>query len=359
MSRRTVAGLLAFGLVVVLAIGAALLHVPYVRFRPGPTINVLGPFDGKQIIEVTGHKVYRDKGGLRMVTIIPDGPNDNPSLFDLMIAWVDPDDAVLPKDAVYPKNQTSKQAQHESAAQMSSSQDAATAAALSALGIDFKTEVSDPIDAVDKKGASAGKLRVGDQLVAVDGRTAKTTSGFIALVRAVKPGTALPLTVLRNGSRTTVTVTTRPNPSKPTQSRIGIGLSSSPQLKLVLPFKVKFRLSDNIGGPSAGMMFALSLYDLLTPGSLTGGHSIAGSGEISPDGVVGPIGGIGQKLVGAQRDGARLFLVAKENCAEALRSHYDRNKLRLVRVHTLKDAIAAVNTWREHPDAALPRCTSE
>ncbi|MFL6109203.1 MAG: S16 family serine protease, partial [Marmoricola sp.] len=104
-------------------------------------------------------------------------------------------------------------------------------------------------------------------------------------------------------------------------------------------------------------MFALSIYDLLTPGSLTGGRSIAGSGEISADGVVSPIGGIGQKLVGAQRDGAQLFLVAKENCAEAIRSHYDKDKLRLVKVHTLTDAIAAVDTWRKNPDAALPRCT--
>jgi PDZ domain-containing protein len=105
-------------------------------------------------------------------------------------------------------------------------------------------------------------------------------------------------------------------------------------------------------------MFALSLYDLLTPGSLTGGKQIAGSGEISSDGVVGPIGGIGQKLVGAQRDGARLFLVAAENCAEAARAHYDKNKLRLVKVHTLSDAIKAVNAWRENPNAALPGCTA-
>ena len=357
MSRRTIAGLLAFGLVVVLTISAALVDVPYVRFRPGPTIDVLGKFDGKQIVKVSGHKVYKDDGDLRMVTIIPDGPKDDVSLLDALVAWADPNDAVLPYDALYKKSQTSKQVQQQSAAQMSSSQDAATAAALTAAGIDFSTEVSQQIGEVEKDGASAGKLKAGDLLVAVDGKPFKTTAEFIDLIRSKKPGTQLRLTIVRGSDRKTVLVTTRPDPAKPTQSKINVGLGTL-QLKLRLPFKVKFQLSDNIGGPSAGMIFALSLYDLLTPGSLTGGRMVAGSGEISPEGVVGPIGGIGQKLVGAQRDGARVFLVAQENCAEAVRSHYDRKKLRLVKVHTLKDAITALETLDKDPAAKLPRCTS-
>jgi PDZ domain-containing protein len=357
VSRRVVAALLAGGLALVLTVCALVVKVPYVTFEPGPTINVLGPFDGQQIVHVTGHKVYPDTGSLRMLTIVPrGGPGDRRNLLDVLIGWADPDVAVLPYDAVYKKTQTSKQVQQESAAQMSSSQDAATAAALTALKIKFSTEVSVPVLAVDKGGASAGKLKPGDLLVAVGGKSASTTTGFVTLIRAVRPGTDLALTVLRKGVRTTVRVLTRPSPADATQSRIGITPSLNPVLKLRLPFKVDFRLSDNIGGPSAGMMFALSLYDLLTPGSLTGGKSIAGTGEISPNGVVGPIGGIGQKLVGAQNDGARLFLVARENCAEALRSHYDKDKLRLVEVHTLNDAIKALDTWRANPNAALPRC---
>jgi PDZ domain-containing protein len=356
MSRRTIAGLLAAGLVVVLTICAALIDVPYVRFRPGPTFDVLHSAYGKQLVTISGHKVYRDDGQLRMITIIPDGPKDNVTLLDALVAWMDPDDAVLPYDALYKKTQTSKQVHEQSAAQMSSSQDAATAAALTAAGIRFKTEVRDPITVVDKEGAAAGKLKVGDQLVAVGGKTADTISGFIKLVRGVKPGTNLELTVLRKGARMKVSVVTRPNPSDPTESRIGISLDENPTVKLVLPFEVKFQLADQIGGPSAGMMFALAIYDLLTPGSLTEGKVIAGTGEISPGGVVGSIGGIGQKLVAAQRDGAQLFLAPAENCAEAARAHYDRNKLRLVRVHTLADAIKALDTWRKDPNAPLPRC---
>ncbi|RNL80225.1 YlbL family protein [Nocardioides marmorisolisilvae] len=351
MSRRTIAGLLAFGLVVALTIGAALVKVPYVRFQPGPTINVLGKFDNKPIIQITGHKTYTDTGGLRMVTIIPDGPTDNLSLIQVMLAWADPDVAVLPKDAVYKPTQTSKQVQQQSAVEMTSSQDNATAAALSALKIAYRVDVS--VSGVDPKGPSAGILKKGDVLTSVDGLRTANASKLVAAIRAVTPGHKVELGIRRGTAEKVVTVVTVPAADDKKASRVGVSIAQ----KFVYPFKVNVRLSDNIGGPSAGMIFALSIYDLLTPGSLTGGQSIAGSGEISADGVVSPIGGIGQKLVGAQRDGARLFLVAQENCAEAVRSHYDKNKLRLVKVHTLSDAIKAVNAWRENPNAALPRCT--
>jgi PDZ domain-containing protein len=358
MSRRLVAFLVALGLAIVLSVVAFLQPVPWVRFQPGPTFDTLHTAYGKQMVVIKGHKVYPDKGELRMITIIPDGPKDNVTLLDALLAWANPNDAVIPKEALYPKHQTNAQAQKQSAAEMSSSQDTATAAALTAAGIRFKTEVRDPIRAVDKNGAAAGKLQVGDELIAVGGKTADTIDGFVSLVRAVKPGTKLQLTILRKGVHMKVSVVTRPNASTPTESRIGVSLDPNPTVKLALPFEVKFQLADQIGGPSAGMMFALAIYDLLTPGSLTGGKVIAGTGEISPKGVVGQIGGIGQKLVAAQRDGARLFLAPAGNCAEAARSHYNRNKLRVVKVRTLSDAIDALNTWRKDPSAALPGCSS-
>ncbi|MFL6023918.1 MAG: PDZ domain-containing protein [Marmoricola sp.] len=350
MSRRTVAGLLAFGLVVVLTICAALVNVPYVRFRPGPTINVLGPFEGKQIIDISGRKVYKDTGGLRMVTIIPDGPKDHVSLLDAMIAWANPDDALIPYDALYKKAQSNAQVQQQSAVEMTSSQDNATAAALDALHIKYRTDVV--VSLVDPKGASAGILKKGDVLTAVDGKATADATALVSAIRAVKPGDKVALTVRRGSTTQVFSVVTRPAADNKKQSRVGVSIAQ----KFIYPFTVKVQLPETIGGPSAGMMFALTIYDLLTPGSLTGGQTIAGSGEISADGVVGPIGGIGQKLAGAQRDGARLFLVAQENCAEAERSHYDRDKLRLVKIHTLDDAIKAVDTWRENPKASLPRC---
>lgn len=351
MSRRTIAGLLALGLLVVLGVAAVRTPVDYVTFRPGPTMNVLGKFDGKTIVNVTGHQAYRDDGALRMVTVYPTGPDEHISLLNMIYGWVDPDIAVLPRDAVYEPEETEDTAHQESAVEMTSSQDNATAAALSALGVSYQTEVE--VSDVAKDGASAGTLKKGDVLLAVNGTTTSDPTKLVNLIRPIKPGTPTQLKIRRGDAEKTVTVTTKAAPDDKNVSRIGVGI----QATFVFPFKVKIQLPGTVGGPSAGMMFALGIYDVLTPGSLTGGKVIAGSGEISPDGTVGPIGGIGQKLPAAQRDGARLFLVAAANCAEALRSHYDPDKMRLVKVDKLADAIKDVEAWRDNPDVSLPRCT--
>lgn len=356
MSRRTVAGLLALGLIAGLVAFGVSKPVDYVRLKPGPTINVLGKYGSKQIVEISGRKSYRDDGGLRMVTVYQTRPQDRLNLVDMLFGWVDPDVEMLPREVVYGKGQTNEQVQQQSAAQMTSSQDAATAAALTALGISYKSQVTVPVAGVTKGGAADGKLETGDVVLAVDGKTAQTTDGIVALIRDRKPGTTVTFTVERKGVEKKVTVTTRPDEKDPKQSRINVALGQA-GIKATFPFKVTIRLSDSIGGPSAGMMFALTIYDLLTPGSMTGGKVIAGSGEITPEGIVGPIGGVGQKIVGAQRDGARLFLVAEENCAEAARAHYDSDKIRLVKVHTLSEAISDVEAWSKDPDASLPRCS--
>jgi PDZ domain-containing protein len=351
MSRRTVAGLVALGLIAVFGVTAASKPVGYVTFRPGPTMNVLGKYDGKTIIDVTGHQSYRDNGALRMVTVFESGPDDHLNLLDMITGWVNPDVAVLPRSAVYQEGETDETSHQESAVEMSSSQDSAVAAALTTLGISYRTEVA--VSQVDKTGASAGKLEKGDVLLAVDGRSTADPTHLVDLIRAIAPGTPTELTLRRGGAERKVTVTTKAAPDDPKASRIGVGVA----LDYLFPFKVKVQLPSTVGGPSAGMMFALSIYDVLTPGSLTGGKVVAGTGTIDPDGNVGPIGGIGQKLPAAQRDGARLFLVDADNCAEAVRSHYDPDKMRLVKVSTLSEAIKDVETWRDDPGAALPRCT--
>lgn len=349
MTRRTAAGLLALGLLIVLGTVGLRQPVDYVTFRPGPTMNVLGTYDGKTIVNVSGHQTYRDDGALRMVTVFAGGPDDEVTLPGMLYGWADPDIAVLPS-SIY-RGQTDASNRQESAVEMSSSQDSATAAALTALGITYRTEAT--VSDVAKDGASAGKLAKGDVLLGVNGSSAPDATKLLDLIRAIKPGTPTSITYRRDGDEKTVTVTTKPAPDDPKVSRIGVSVG----IDYVFPFEVKIQLPDTIGGPSAGMMFALAIYDVLTPGSLTGGRVIAGSGEITPDGKVGPIGGIAQKLPAAQRDGARLFLVAADNCAEAVRAHYDSDKMRLVKVDTLADAIKDVEAWRKDPTASLPRCT--
>lgn len=348
--RRTLAGLLALALLIGFGAAAWRKPVDYVTFRPGPTMNVLGEYAGKEIVTVSGHASYRDKGALRMVTVYAGGPDQRINLVNMVWAWANPDVAVLPR-SIYEKGETDESNRQQSAVEMTSSQDNATAAALSALGVKYQTEVE--VGDVADDGASAGILEKGDVLLAVGGKATPDPTHLVDVIRAIRPGTPTEVTIRRDGEQKTVSVTTKPAPDDPKASRIGVTIA----LDFVFPFKVRIRLPDTVGGPSAGMMFALAIYDVLTPGSLTGGKQIAGSGEISPDGVVGPIGGIGQKLPAAQRDGAKLFLVAQENCAEAVRSHYDPDKMRLVKVHTLSEAIKDVEAWRADPSTSLPGCT--
>jgi len=355
MNRRTVAGLLAIGLIAVLVTVAVRKPVPFVQFSPGPTVNVLGKYDGKQIIKITGRRSYPDTGQLRMVTVYVTGPATELSLFDLMSGWINPDVTLLPRDAVYKPQETSSSVKQESALQMTTSQDAATAAALGALGIKFTTKTVVAVASVVKDGAADGILKPYDELRTVDGAKVTGADSVVGTVQKVKPGSKVKIGIVRSGKPSTVVVTTRADKDKPTLSRINISVGTGG--KYVFPFQVSVGVGNDIGGPSAGMMFALSIYDLLTPGSLTDGKVIAGSGTIDAKGVVGPIGGIGQKLVAAQRDGAKLFLVSEENCAEAAASHYDRSSMELVKVHTLKDAIADVSAWSKDPNAKLTRCT--
>jgi PDZ domain-containing protein len=351
MRRRTWASLLAVVLVVLMSAVALSRPVPYSTFSPGPTVNVLGKSGDKYIITVSGHRYYRDKGGLRLLTVIPSGPEDKVNLPQLVTAWIDPDRAVYPYDSIYPKTATQKSVRQESTVEMVSSQDNAVAAALGALKIPYTSVIK--VAGLTKGGPADGKLKAGDVVVAVNGTKINTLDGLTGAVRPLPVGSKLTMTVKRGDQQLEKKLTTTTSPQDKKSSAVLISIA----LGYEFPFDVKLNLDENIGGPSGGMMFALGIYDTLTPGSLTGGKTIAGTGEIDPQGKVGEIGGIQQKLVGAQNDGAHLFLVPAANCAEALDGHYDPKKMRLVKVNTLNEAIADVKAWVQNPDAQLTKCT--
>lgn len=351
MKRRTWAGLLAVVLVVFLSVLALRQPVPYATFAPGPTVNVLGKNGKKDIISVEGRKSYRDDGGLRLTTVIPSGPQDKVSIPQLVTAWVDPDRSVYPYEAIYPPTATRKSVRQESTVQMVSSQDNAVAAALGALDIPYETAVK--IADVTKGGPSDGRLEVGDTVLRVNGDKVDTVDSLTGAIRPLPVGSTIMMTVSRGGREVEEKMTSVAAQDDPSASAIRVSIA--PGYKF--PFEVDLNLADNIGGPSGGLMFATGIYDVLTPGSLTGGKVIAGTGEIDAQGNVGEIGGIQQKLVGAQGDGARLFLVPAGNCAVALGGNYDPDKMRLVKVTTLAEAIKDVKTWVKDPDAKLARCT--
>jgi PDZ domain-containing protein len=217
---------------------------------------------------------------------------------------------------------------------MASSQQTATAAALCALGIRFKTV--DTVATVAKGYPAAGVLRRGDVITAVDGKPVTCKMSSAPMIRARPPGAPVTLTVARTvgGHRVTKVVHLK---TRAAGGRAVVGVSVSESY--VFPFRVNIRVGD-IGGPSAGLMFALGIVDKLTPGNLTAGKFVAGTGEISADGTVSPIGGIQQKMVGARQAGATVFLTPAANCADT--SGAVPQGMRLVKVSTLAGAMSAL-----------------
>ena len=187
----------------------------------------------------------------------------------------------------------------------------------------------------------------------MDGKEVTTIEELTSAIQPKPVGSTVTLRVQRDGKELTRRIETVPSPQDRKKSAVRIQVAPSYEF----PFEVDLNISENIGGPSAGLMFALGIYDVLTPGSLTGGRVVAGTGEIDARGRVGPIGGIAQKVAGAQADDAELFLVPADNCAEALGANYDPDEIRLVRTTSFEQAKESLETWVEDPDADLPRCT--
>jgi PDZ domain-containing protein len=329
MSRRSLTLLLAaVGVAVAIAI-SVLIPVPYVILGPGPTLNTLGKdSSGQPLITITGHPTYPTSGHLNMVTVgYQGGPGDHVNIFNALAAWLNPDEAVVPASELFPPGQTQQQSQQQDTQEMTGSQDTATAAALTQLHIAYATQV---IVMQSEQGFPAyGVLKAGDQITAVDGKPVTSANSLTSLISAHPAGSTLTVSVIRNGQAMTVQVGT-----KLSGGHAVMGVVIEEQYKF--PFTVKISVG-NIGGPSAGMMFALGIIDKLTPLNLTGGKFIAGTGEITASGQVEAIGGIQQKMVGARDAGATYFLTPASNCSDTKGAV--PAGLRLVKVSTLSQAV--------------------
>jgi Lon-like protease len=335
-SRRQLTLFIAVSGVLVAAVAAVILPVPYVILSPGPTLNTIGKGPaGRSLIQIAGHPTYPTAGHLNLVTVsFQGGPSDSLNVFAALRAWLTPHEAVVPEQELFGPGQTQQEVVRQDTQQMASSQQTATAAALCALGVNFKTV--DTIVTVAKGFPAAGVLRRGDVITAVDGKPVTCKMSSAPMIRARAPGAPVTLTIARTvgGHRVTKVVHLK---TRATGGRAVIGVSVSESY--VFPFRVKIRVGD-IGGPSAGLMFALGIVDKLTPGNLTAGKFVAGTGEISADGTVSPIGGIQQKMVGARQAGATVFLTPAANCADT--SGAVPQGMRLVKVSTLAGAMSAL-----------------
>ncbi|HWH01717.1 MAG TPA: PDZ domain-containing protein [Pilimelia sp.] len=332
MRRRGVTVLLGALVVVALVVGVVSVPVPYVVMGPGPTVDTLGQDDGKDIIQISGAATSSSAGQLRLTTVAVDS---RPDLITSIAGWFDGDRAVVPRELVYPADQSEEQVEQRNQEEFKASQTSAETAALAELGYPVRVTIT----RVVPDGAAAGTLRIGDVVTAVDGEPVTSARRLGELVRAKPAGTALRVSYRRGEQERTTSITTRADKTGD-PPRLGVEIEE----RQPHPFSLEIELNE-IGGPSAGLMFSLGIVDKLRPEDLTGGKIIAGTGTIDAEGRVGAIGGVAQKLVGAKRAGAVVFLTPADNCVEAVANALPG--LPLARVATLDDALEALQAVRE------------
>lgn len=343
---RVVAGLVCGALAVVLLSVLALLPVPFAVESPGPVRNTLGSSGGTPLISVSGAPTHRARGALDLTTVqVSGGPTSRLDVLQVLQAWLSPTREALPVEQLYPVGATAKQVEAAGAQQMTTSQEDATAAALHELGTPVPTTLR--VAGFPDGSLAAGRLAEGDVVTAVDGRAVGDLSALRDALQAGPAGRAVRVGVQRDGRAEQVTVPTAAD----ADGRVVLGVLVDPEFHF--PFRVTIAV-DRIGGPSAGMVFALGVIDVLTPGSMTGGREIAGTGTIDPDGDVGPIGGIAQKMAGAADAGATAFLAPASDCDEVVGHVPDG--LQVVRVATLHEARQAVEALGRGEGDDLPTC---
>jgi Lon-like protease len=361
MPRRTATMLASTLMLIALLCAGVLIKVPYAEMSPGPTVNTLGDHDGEPVLQISGHKTYPTTGNLNMTTVRVTSADFDMNLAEAVYGWLAHDNIVVPHETLYPDGKTEQQSSQENAEEFSQSQESAKVAALRELKLPVRSQVV--VSTVFKGDPAEGKLHAGDVIKKVDGKSVKEMTDVAKLVTQRKPGDSVTFTIVpvkeaaaaeKAGKEPTRTEDIKITTKKADDSdRAVVGIQAGTDH--TFPFTIDIKLAD-VGGPSAGLMFALGIVDKLTPDDLTGGKFVAGTGTIDDRGKVGPIGGIEMKTVGAREKGAEYFLTPKGNCEAAASDVPDG--LTLIKVDTIADAVKSLKKIREGDTADLPRCSA-
>jgi PDZ domain-containing protein len=318
--QRVIAGV-AVAALVGLVFALNFYRLPVVALSPGPMEDVLAR------LKVEGSRVYDSKGKLYLTSV---GIDDDVRFYEALLDLANHDVELYPRTQLYPERQDSAEIDRENAALMDRSKETATVVALREVGYDIKPSGIEITQVVS--GAPAdGRLKATDRILEADGRPVHSTKEVRKAITAHKVGERITFKIERLGRTRKVPV---PVERVEGESRVGILLRD---LFPELPIKVSITTLNNIGGPSAGLMFTLSIIDKLTPEDLTAGRRIAGTGEIDLDGAVGPVGGVAEKLVAVHRLGLTTFFIPAGNCAD-VRGRVPHG-LRLVKVSKVGDAL--------------------
>ncbi|WP_254908844.1 PDZ domain-containing protein [Leucobacter sp. 7(1)] len=349
--RRSRRSLVVAGLASVLLL-AAVIPSPYTIERPGPVVNTLGEVqiegEAQPVISLPGSETYPTTGTLNLLTVSLVGSPEHPvSWLSLIPAVVDPTQRIQPRTNFFPEGSTLEDREAQGTVQMQSSQAQAAAAAFRELGHDVPVELI--VAAVSEDGPAEGILREGDVLTAIAGEPVADFAGLRAAIVASGADTELTLTVERDGEPQDVALTPQV-PDGGGDPLIGAVIATT----FELPIEVDISLSE-IGGPSAGMIFALAIIDQLTPGAMLGDLTVSGTGTVTDAGIVGPIGGLEQKLWAAARAESDLFLMPVGNCGDLpkrLPSGID-----VAPVETLEEAMGVIeDAAAGKPVPGIERC---
>lgn len=352
--RRVHPGVVAIvaGLVVLLLL--ALTPSPYVIREPGPVANALGKAgpegQEQEVISISGAKTYPSGvGQLTVMTVsVVGNPEHQLNWLELAGAWFDPTSDVLPMELYYPIGVSKEQRDEETAAMMTSSQDTSVAAALTYLGYDVKTQVV--VAQVPEGSPATDKLQVGDVVLAYDDTPIHSLEDVQQMQLTTDP---VRVRIRRDGDEKVVEVTPKQADDGQGNTRPLLGILV--QEKHDFPIDVHISLAD-VGGPSAGLVFALATIDKLEPGSLTGGKSVAVTGAIAPDGTVSPIGGVRQKIFAASDNGADYFIAPEANCGEALSGGSAPRNMTVYAVADLSEAVDVLKGNAEGDTDGLRTC---
>lgn len=316
------------GFILMLGLGVAFFagwaQLPYYSLGPGPAREV------QPLIRLSGAQEYPSRGKLIMTTI----RFHSVSAVGMLVAWLDPHQAVVSRETLYPPGETAEEETQRSLSQMDRSKIDATDVVLRRL-TDYPKDHGDGalLEFVYPGCPAEGELFAGDVVESIDGTRVHSADDASEALDAVPLTEPITFEVRAGGETHEITITRERCLPDVDEPRLGINLIDP------FPFGVQIASGD-VGGPSAGLMWALGLFDLLTPGDMTAGLTIAGTGTIDTRGRVGPIGGIQDKVVAAERAGATVFLVPADNMREL--SDVDTGDMELTSVSTFQEALDAL-----------------
>jgi PDZ domain-containing protein len=358
MTENTRTALVALVIFVAMAATIVVAPVGFVAWAPGRTVDLLSTAEPEPIVDVTGTPTFPTTGTVLLTTVSQTSAEASLRFPQAVLNYLLPNHDVRPWSRVYEPGATATQVAEQEQAAMAASQHEAVVAALRVAGLPVKEFAR--ITAVPSSAPAADHLRAGDIVVTVNNKPVTTVAQAVAEVRSNSVGAIVPVAVRRRGVEWLVEESVRLGSlaNDPETATLGVTWQQGYEHAA----HVAFHVPAEVGGNSAGLALGLAVYDLVTPGDLTGGQVIAATGSlqlIEPTtyrvAEVNRISAVREKVAAAERQGATILLLPQDNCADLKR--IDSVGLRIIPVTSFHAAVEILTDLAERgDDARVPRC---